>query len=56
MSMRKFCKKVDVWSKHAIETALRNAAGGDKQSYMAKASLKIEGFELKHTAIGKIEG
>ena len=56
MSMRKLCKKVNVCSKHAIETALGNAAGADKQSYAAKVGLKIEDFELKHNAFGKIEG
>ena len=56
MSMRKFRKQISVSYKNAIETALRDATGGFKQNYEAKVVLKIEGLELKYTAIGKIEG
>ena len=55
MSMRKFRKQISVSYKNAIETALRDATGGVKQNYEAKVGLTIEGLELKHTAIGKIE-
>ena len=56
MSMRKFRKQISVSYKNAIETALRDATGGFEQDYEAKVVLKIEGLELKYTAIGKIEG
>ena len=56
MSMRNFHEQICVSSNRAIETSLRDATNGDKQSYKAKVVLTIEVLELKHTAIGKIEG
>ena len=56
MSMRKFRKQISVSSKPAKETSLRDATGGDEQSYEAKVDLTIEGLKLNNTAIGKIEG
>ena len=56
MSMRKFRQQISVSYKNAIKTALRDETGGVKQNYEAKVGLTSEGLELKHTAIGKIEG
>ena len=54
--MRKFSKQISVSSQNAMETSLRDATSGDKQSYEGKMGLTIVGLELKHTVIGNIEG
>ena len=56
MSMRIFHKQFGVSFKRAIETSVRYATTCDKQSYKAKVGLTLVGLELKHTAIGTMEG
>jgi hypothetical protein len=56
MSMRKFLKQVGVSSQQAIENALRDVDTGSGKTYEAKMVLTIQGLDLEHEIIGKIEG
>ncbi len=56
MSMRKFLKQVGVTSQQAIEEALRKAGDTTGSSFEAKMVLTIEGLDIEHVVIGKIEG
>ena len=56
MSMRKFLKQVGVSSQQAIENALRDIGIGSGKTYEAKMVLTIQGLDLEHEIIGKIEG
>ncbi|WP_299149378.1 DUF6494 family protein [uncultured Tateyamaria sp.] len=56
MSMRKFLKQVGVTSQQAIETAMREAGDTAGKTFEAKVVLRIEGLDLEHVVIGKIEG
>ncbi len=56
MSMRKFLKQVGVTSQQAIEEALRNAGDTTGKSFEAKMVLTIDGLDMEHVVIGKIEG
>jgi hypothetical protein len=54
--MRKFLKQVGVSSQQAIENALRDVDTGSGKTYEAKMVLTIQGLDLEHEIIGKIEG
>ncbi len=56
MSMRKFLKQVGVTSQQAIEEALRTAGDTQGRSFDARMVLTIDGLDLEHVVIGKIEG
>ncbi|KHA53979.1 DUF6494 family protein [Sulfitobacter geojensis] len=56
MSMRKFLKQVGVTSQQAIEEAMRKAGDTSGKTYEAKMVLTIDGVDLEHVVIGKIEG
>ena len=56
MSMRKFLKQVGVTSQEDIEEALRKAGDTTGSSFEAKMVLTIEGLDIEHVVIGKIEG
>lgn len=55
MSIRKFLKQVGVTSQQAIEEAMRKSDGA-KGPFEAKVVLTIDGLELEHIVVGKIEG
>ena len=56
MSMRKFLKQVGITSQQAIENAFRDIDTGSGKIYEAKMVLTIQGLDLDHEIIGKIEG
>jgi hypothetical protein len=56
MSMRKFLKQVGITSQQAIENAIRDIDTRSGKIYEAKMVLTIQGLDLEHEIIGKIEG
>jgi hypothetical protein len=54
--MRKFLKQVGITSQQAIENAFRDIDTRSGKIYEAKMVLTIQGLDLEHEIIGKIEG
>ncbi len=56
MSRRKFRKQMGVTSQPVKETALKDAADGNKQSHKAEVNMTVKGLELEQIVIGTMKG
>ena len=56
ISSRKFFKWIGLTSQDVIETALRDAAEGDNQSYEEGVGMTVKGLKLQHIVIVNMKG